>query len=179
MRISDWSSDVCSSDLLFRLNGGPYLLCCFEKARMPALIDIIVDGADPFHIWPEARRARKVERKMGAQTAWFRRWIDEMPKGMFARIGKIIAFRESDGRNEPAFQIFGNGGDFMGVESRAIYNMFRSDCGFVIPLEMQAPAALLSAKARNICAGNKSGAAGFRFAQKGGDRKSTRLNSSH
>src|SRR3546814_17068932 len=33
---------------------------------------------------------------------------------------------------------------------------------------MQAPAALLSAKARNICAGNKSGAAGFRFAQKGG-----------
>src|SRR3546814_994285 len=68
---------------LFRLNGGPYLLCCFEKARMPALIDIIVDGADPFHIWPEARRARKVERKMGAQTAWFRRWIDEMPKGMF------------------------------------------------------------------------------------------------
>src|SRR3546814_17256055 len=26
---------------LFRLNGGPYLLCCFEKARMPALIDIV------------------------------------------------------------------------------------------------------------------------------------------
>src|SRR3546814_1409724 len=83
---------------------------------MPALLDLIVDGADPFHIWPEARRARKVERKMGAQTAWFRRWIDEMPKGMFDSIGKIIAFRESDGRNEPAFQIFGNGGDFMGEE---------------------------------------------------------------
>src|SRR3546814_1638109 len=45
---------------LFRLNGGPYLLCCFEKARMPALIDIIVDGADPFHIWPEPRRASKI-----------------------------------------------------------------------------------------------------------------------
>src|SRR3546814_12661187 len=56
----------------------------------------------------------------------------------------------------------------MGVESLVIYKMFRSYCGFVIPLEMQAPAALLSAKARNICAGNKSGAAGFRFAQKGG-----------
>src|SRR3546814_17050790 len=108
---------------------------------------------------------------MGAQTAWFRRWIDEMPKGMFARIGKIIAFRESDGRNEPAFQIFGNGGDFMGVESREIYNMFRSDCGFVIPLEMQAPAALLSAKARNICAADKSGAACIRIAQKGGPQE--------
>src|SRR3546814_11461677 len=33
---------------------------------------------------------------------------------------------------------------------------------------MPVPAAFLSAKARNICAGNKSGAAGFRFAQKGG-----------
>src|SRR3546814_1503154 len=61
----------------------------------------------------------------------------------------------------------------MGVESRAIYNMFRSDCGFVIPLEMQAPAALLSAKARNLFAGNKSGAAGFRFAQNGGHQAMT------
>src|SRR3546814_21106201 len=96
---------------------------------MPALIDIIVDGADPFHIRPEARRARKVERKMGAQTAWFRRWIAEMQKGLFARIGTIIALRESDGRNEQAFQIFGNGGDFIGGEYRAITNMFRSETG--------------------------------------------------
>src|SRR3546814_5882206 len=91
---------------LFRLNGGPYLLCCFEKARMPALIDIIVDGADPCHIWPEARRARKVERKMGAQTAWFRRWLDEMPQGRFGRIGTIMSFRDRKGLISGKFVLY-------------------------------------------------------------------------
>src|SRR3546814_3871580 len=44
MRISDWSSDVCSSDLLAGWNGIGFVIQAYQK-RAPFVIDYVVDLA--------------------------------------------------------------------------------------------------------------------------------------
>src|SRR3546814_1514764 len=56
MRISDWSSDVCSSDLALRASGQPGLLHDFGVEVVCLLLDAFAD-----------RQARSEERRVGKE----------------------------------------------------------------------------------------------------------------
>jgi hypothetical protein len=43
-------------------------------------VDRIVDRGDPFHIGPEARLTRQIQRDVDAEPTWNRNRIDKPPK---------------------------------------------------------------------------------------------------
>src|SRR3546814_17791773 len=45
MRISDWSSDVCSSDLLLQVNGKPLIVWHIERLVAAGITDLIINHA--------------------------------------------------------------------------------------------------------------------------------------
>src|SRR3546814_12122246 len=76
MRISDWSSDVCSSDLFFAIQGIPAVLGLgslygpdgFSGFQEPGDVRVVNTAYTPFYFAEELQVQARLEQKFGAMT---------------------------------------------------------------------------------------------------------------
>src|SRR3546814_2343352 len=66
MRISDWSSDVCSSDLHLTVDAVPHLVVSGRSQQQPAAVELVLDGQDEGQ-GAGADRQRSEERRVGKE----------------------------------------------------------------------------------------------------------------
>src|SRR3546814_2012832 len=86
MRISDWSSDVCSSDLYLRHNGPEHILC-FAPTRSGKGVGLVIPS---LLAWPGSCIVHDIKGENWDLTAGFR-----------ARHGRVLLFDPTNPASNP------------------------------------------------------------------------------